>query len=32
LECRRGKGNRDGIGMLNMMSERTWNIDEEMYA
>jgi hypothetical protein len=32
LGCRRGKGNRDAIGMLSVMSERTLEIDEELYA
>jgi hypothetical protein len=32
LGCRRGKGNRGAIRMLSMMSERTLNIDEELYA
>jgi hypothetical protein len=32
LGCTRGKGNRDAIGMLRVMSERTLDIDEELYA
>jgi hypothetical protein len=32
LGCRREKGNRDAIGMLSIMSERTLNLDEELYA
>ena len=29
---RRGRGTRDAIGMLRIISERTWNTDEELCA
>ena len=32
LGCRRGKRNRDAIGMLRIMSETNLYIDEELYA
>jgi hypothetical protein len=30
--CRRGKGTRDAVGMLRIISERTLDIDEELCA
>jgi hypothetical protein len=27
---RRGKGNRDAVGMLRIISEQTWDIDQKL--